>query len=152
VAAIQSTGEAVKFVDKRIHIPVEVPTQITLLNPGGSAITLYDYQQEAVEQAIKATRGIINIATNGGKTEIACGIMKCILPVLKTGQKIAFFTHSKEIFTQSHARIEKRLGIKVGKIGAGEWDEQQINVVMIPTITKYLDMPKDASKLPKTKT
>jgi superfamily II DNA or RNA helicase len=62
-----------------------------------------------------------------------------------------FFTHAKEIFGQSHKRIEERLGIKVGKIGDGKWDEQQVTIVMIPTIQKYMKEPKELPKVKKLK-
>lgn len=84
-------------------------------------------------------------------TECACGIIKCILPTLKEGQRIAFFTHSKEIFIQSHLRLEERLGIKVGKVGMGKWDVKQVTVVMIPTLSKYMDKPKGAPNTSKLK-
>jgi superfamily II DNA or RNA helicase len=103
-----------------------------------------------VWRGLQSTRGIINVATNGGKTEIACGIIQSILPKLKKDQTIAFFTHSKEIFTQSHKRIQERLGIPVGMIGNGKWDIKQVNVIMIPTVAKYLNSKKIPKNIGKT--
>lgn len=149
VLALASAGEVAEYKDLRSDIDVEVPDEIRLSHSELGYITLRDYQYESVWRSLQATRGIINVATNGGKTEIACGIIQSVLPRIKKGQTIAFFTHSKEIFTQSHKRIQERLGIKVGMIGNGKWDIQQVNVVMIPTLAKYLDskkVPKNQDK------
>ncbi len=120
-----------------------VPENMQLGHETLGHITLRDYQQEAVERAIANTRGIINVATNGGKTEIACGIIKCLLPHLPEGMCINFFTHSSEILTQSRARLSERLGMEIGIIGGMKWEPRQVNVVMIPTLSRYLKKPKD---------
>ncbi|AID50481.1 putative helicase [Bacillus phage CP-51] len=149
VWALEKTGETVEIVDKRKAIDVSLPDEIQLIDTKIGHITLRDYQYDAVKSAIKATRGIVNVATNGGKTEIAAGIIKHVLPSLKSDQRVLFFTHSKEIFSQSHKRLEERLGMKVGRVGTGVWDVQQVNVVMIPTVSKYLNpkkIPKNMNK------
>lgn len=74
-------------------------------------------------------------------TEIASGIIQQLLPYMEKGESIAFFTHSAEIFHQSAERIEERLNIKVGKIGSGEFNPRQVNVVMIPTVNANLKDP-----------
>lgn len=132
-----------EIVDDRKPIDVEVSPEIVLYEPDSptGTITLRDYQHEAVKKAIELKRGIVNVATNGGKTEIASGIIKELLPHLKSSQRILFITHSKEIMNQSAERIETRLGIKVGKVGDGVWDEKQVTIVMVPTISKHIEKP-----------
>lgn len=133
--------EDVEVIDERTGIKqVDIPEKIQLFEPTaeGGVITLRDYQYEAVETALKRKRGIVNVATNGGKTEIAGGIIKCLLPTLQKGETILFLTHSKEIFHQSAERLAKRLGIEVGKVGDGIWDVKPLTFVMIPTVSKYL--------------
>lgn len=71
-------------------------------------------------------------------TEIAGAIIQQLRPYLESGERIAFFTNNTSIFTQSIDRIEKRLGIKVGRYGAGHKDIQQVTFVMIPTINASL--------------
>ena len=140
--------EEYELIDNRTPvIDYDLPDEITLAD-GDSHITLRDYQYDAVKKALIGTRGVINVATNGGKTEIACGIIKCILPHLKPNQRIVFFTHTKEIFTQSRDRLEERLGMKIGAIGSGLWEPEQVTIAMIPTIQKYTEKPKT---LPKNK-
>lgn len=140
---LEVTEGDVEIVDNRKPLSVKVSSEIDLYEPEaeGGIITLRDYQYEAVVNAVKQKRGIVNVATNGGKTEIASGIIKQLLPSLKKGQRILFVTHSKEIASQSAKRIEKRLGIDVGIIGDGEWTEKQVTVVMIPTISKHIKKP-----------
>lgn len=146
--ALKRMGEKVEIVDKRVDRNIKIPKEIKLKHKELGSITLRDYQYESVVKGIEATRGIVNVATNGGKTEIACGIIQVLLPSIKKGERIVFFTHSKEIFTQSHKRLEERLGIKVGMVGNGKWEEEQVTIAMIPTVQKYVKKPKT---LPSTK-
>lgn len=134
-----------------------IDEEIVLGNGDEDPITLRDYQYESVQELFKEMVGIINVATNGGKTEIASGIIQQILPYLKRGERVAFFTHSKEILHQSAERIAKRLNIdisKVGKIGDGKFDikNKQVVFVMIPTLISALKDPKkDVKFTPKEK-
>lgn len=61
--------ESVEIVYNITPFDIEVPEEINLLEPNAEKgyITLRDYQRNAVEEALKKTRGIINVATNGGK-------------------------------------------------------------------------------------
>lgn len=115
----------------------EVPKPVKL-NFEGEMLPLRDYQQEALESIIEHQSGILNLATNSGKTEIASGIIDTLLPRLERGETIAFFTVSTSIFSQTADRIEERLGIRVGKYGGGKKDIRQVNVVMVPTIASAL--------------
>jgi hypothetical protein len=112
VRALARAGEVAEYKDLRKVMDAEVPDEICLSHAELGSITLRDYQYESVWRGLQSTRGIINVATNGGKTEIACGIIQCIMPKLKKGQTIAFFTHSKEIFNQSHKRYTGEIGYR----------------------------------------
>lgn len=137
ISVFEDRGEPYTIEDKRKPFNIKIPQQI-VLNDGEGTITLRDYQYEAVISALHMKRGVVNVATNGGKTEIACGIMQQVLPHLGENDRILFFTHSKEIFSQAVERISKRLGVPVGQIGSGKWNEEQVTVVMIPTISRYM--------------
>lgn len=133
----------VEIIDDREFFDINIPDEIHLLEPESESgyISLRDYQYDAVKNALQQKRGIINVATNGGKTEIASGIIQQLLPKLQEGQRILFVTHSKEIFHQSADRIEKRLNIKVGKVGDSIWEERPVTLMMIPTVSKYITKP-----------
>lgn len=120
---------------------------IQLLNGTDDPITLFDYQQKAVQAAIHDQVSMLNLATNAGKTECAAGIIHMLLPYIKSTDKVSFACFSKEIFHQSAERLEKRLGIKIGKFGDGKKDIRQVNVVMIPTLNRALEDPAKKVKL-----
>ncbi|AZU99956.1 DNA helicase [Enterococcus phage vB_EfaM_Ef2.3] len=122
----------------------DMDKEIVLNGDNNDKITLRDYQYESVEQVIKNRIGIVNVSTGGGKTEIASGLIQQITPYLESGERIAFFTNSSSIFSQSIDRIEKRLGIKVGAFGAGKKDIQQVTFVMIPTIVSAISADPEA--------
>lgn len=128
-----------------------IDEKIVLGNGDEDPITLRDYQYDSVHKAFAEQVGIINVATNGGKTEIASGIMQQVLPYLKKHHRVVFFTHSKEIMSQSAERIAKRLGMplsKIGKMGDGKFDikNKQVVFVMIPTLVSALKDPKKGVK------
>lgn len=108
---------------------------------------LRNYQVESVNNTINNTldgtllfpRGIINLATNAGKTTVAETIMRLMIPQLKKKKmNLLFVTHSKEIAFQAKKSIEKDLRIKCGFIGDGNWDVRTITIALIPTLYSRL--------------
>lgn len=78
----------------------------------------YDYQLDAAKKAVEAKQGVLRIATNGGKTEIACAITQYLK--LKT----IFMVTTRELLYQARERFIKRLGVteaEVGIVGDGNW-------------------------------
>lgn len=108
--------------------------------------TLRQYQVDAVNSValnkvlgIPFQRGVINIATNGGKTVIAEGIIAELYEQLKDcGGVLLFVTHSKEIAHQARQSIMNDLQIDVGMIGDGAWDVQTITVAIVTTIYRRM--------------
>jgi superfamily II DNA or RNA helicase len=128
-----------------------IDEEIVLGNGDEPDITLRDYQYDSVKNLFKEQIGIINVATNGGKTEIASGIVQQVLPYLGRGERIAFFTHSREIFGQAAERIAKRVGLKpreIGYVGDGKYDirNKKLVFVMVPTLVSALKDPKKGLK------
>lgn len=131
--------------------PDSIDNEIILGNGDDEPIILRDYQYEAVKKVLEEKIGIINIATNGGKTLCSAGVMKQLLPELRRDERIAFFTHSKELFYQSAESIKKALKLKdnqIGRIGDGKFSikNKQIVFVMIPTLNSALKDPKKGIK------
>lgn len=116
--------------------PSFVYSQVVSIEDAGYEPT-YDLHMPETHSFI--ANGMVN-----HNTEIASGLIQQILPALESGERIAFFTNSSSIFTQSIDRIEKRLGIKVGAFGAGKKDIQQVTFVMIPTITSAISADPEA--------
>ena len=125
----------------------DIDEEITLLDNNVGEITLRGYQYEAVYNTLTYYNGIVHVATNGGKTEMASGIIDQLLPQLRKGERIAFFTGSTEIFHQSADRLKERLNIPIGKVGAGQFDVKQVTVVMVPTMNASLKDPAQGVKV-----
>ena len=97
-----------------------------------------DYQQYTIDKACNIGRGLISIATGGGKTICAAGIIE----KLKVSPFI-FFVTSIDLLTQAKESFEAVLRqngqpLKVGQIGAGVVDIQDINVMTIQTAVRAL--------------
>jgi superfamily II DNA or RNA helicase len=135
---LQSHGIHYEIVDQRpIWTPNEVDLRLTdtLLDDNGVPykFNLYDYQQDAVEKAVQRQRGIIKIATGGGKTKTAAGI------IVALGVKpTIFYVTSMDLLMQAARDIEEvvRLNgspVKVGKIGGGHKTIGDITVMTVQT-------------------
>jgi superfamily II DNA or RNA helicase len=83
-----------------------------LLYSGSEPITLRDYQVTSIRKAMTHRRGIFNIATGGGKTEI-------ILGIAKMHGKSLTVVPSKSSLKQTFARFKKRGITDVGRCGGG---------------------------------
>lgn len=112
----------------------------------GAEKILRDYQVSTLNAiadrkifGIPFYRGIVNIATNGGKTVIAEGLMKLLLPELYARNQIFLFvTNSKEIAYQTKRSIERELNIEVGVIGDGKWSVEPITIALPTTLYKRM--------------
>jgi superfamily II DNA or RNA helicase len=94
-----------------------------------------DYQMRTIRQILRYHRGIVKVATNGGKTDIWSGLLK----VLGSPPSI-FYVPRKEIFGQTVLRFEERLGHSVGRVGDGTWapNVNGVTVAMYHTVHKRL--------------
>lgn len=98
-----------------------------------------EYQKKVVDIACNKGRGIISMATGSGKTGCAANI------IANLGvSSFVFYVTSKDLMTQAHDELERfiRLGgnpIKVGMVGAGKFDIQDITVMTVQTAIRALD-------------
>ena len=126
-----------QLVDDRPSLGNVSPLEI------GGAYVLRDYQEEAVNNALKKQRGIIKAATGAGKTVIAGSI------IAKAGAFPAcFFVTTKDLLHQAKEELEKLIfkdgkPVKVGTIGGGKCDIQDINIVTVQTAIRSLGMKFD---------
>ena len=105
----------------------------------GNTLTLYEktlreYQEEIVYDAVKNERGVIKVATGGGKTVIAAAI------IAKLNVKTIFIVNSLDLLEQTHDEFTKMLKIDIGKIGGGYCDIQKINICTIQTLHSALGL------------
>jgi len=112
-------------------------------NPGNFhpvTVQLRPYQQEGVNALLNNVhpvlgwnpRGILRVATGGGKTEMAIALYQSLpLPTI-------FFVHLKQLLTQTVARF-MNYGIVTGVIGDGTVNiNPHINIATIQTVTSLL--------------
>ena len=111
-----------------LRVPPQKGLELPLYN-----VTLRDYQKQAVELALQRQRGIIKIATGGGKTLVAASL------VAKTNVKTLILIHKIEVFYQIIETLEQVLKINVGKIGDGNCDIQKISVGLIQTVARAFE-------------
>ncbi|WJJ57826.1 DNA helicase [Staphylococcus phage 80A] len=150
---------------QRDSISIDRLRKILELYPGGEGentlkrladINVVYQKVESVEEGeviptfdvcMPKTHSFISNSIVNHNTEIASGIIDQLLPQLERGERIAFFTGSTEIFHQSADRLKQRLNIPVGKVGAGQFNIQQVTVVMVPTLNANLKDPTQGVKL-----
>ena len=89
-----------------------------------SDIVLRDYQIKSIESAIKKERGVLELPTGSGKTEIAAGLIKIM------NQRTLFLVHTKDLLNQTVDRFKKRIGLSIGSIGEGRWDVENKNIIV----------------------
>lgn len=123
----------------------KLPDKLTLDSPEGKdTFILRDYQVTAVKRLFENCTGVINYSVASGKTAIAAEIIKQLLPNLHDDERIAFFTNSSDIFSQSIVNLEKFLSIKVGRLGGGKHDIRKVTVCMIPTVARAIAIDPEA--------
>ena len=125
----------------------DLPKEFVLKDEKLGSITLRDYQDRGVRSTLMAQYGILQYATNAGKSEIGASIIEQLLPQLKKKERIVFFVPAKEIFYGLIDRLEMRLGCKIGYMGDGKKDIRQINVVLMPSLSSALKDPSNKLKL-----
>ena len=137
--ALETAGIRVQIDDRRQMPPLPAVTQSWgkgLELEGVSFAPPYDYQPEVAEAMLKAQRGIVAVATNGGKTEIACLVTAALrLPTL-------FLVPGKDLLHQTRKRFQKRLRLDeraVGVVGDGKWSPGSwVTVGTVQTLAKAL--------------
>src|SRR5699024_6571566 len=145
------TYEIVDNRPNKLVDPESIDEEINVYSSDGGTITLRDYQYEAVKSAFEEKTGVLNLSTNSGKSITAIGFIQQILPYLKDNERVALFTHTRELFQQLSDNVKTSLGIsdkELGTIGGGKFDikGKQIVMVMIPTLNSALKDPKKGVK------
>lgn len=99
---------------------------------------LHKYQEDAVSKAIDAQRGIIKIATGGGKTVTACGIIAAlgVTPSI-------FYVTSVDLLRQAKEEIERFIHLNgnpltVGAVGGGYKSIADITVMTVQTAVRAI--------------
>ncbi len=95
--------------------------------------TLRPYQQQAVDDVLQRSFGVLAAGTGSGKTVMALQV------IASRSQPTIIIVHSRELLHQWLERIETFLGIQAGQAGGGRFDPHPINVAIVNTVRKRLD-------------
>jgi len=101
-----------------------------------------DYQGFTIDRSELFTRGVISMATGGGKTVT---IVKLIAK-LQT-YPFLFFVLTKDLMDQAHDTLSTCLKVPIGRIGDGQADFQKISVCTIQTAIRALNANNSKFKL-----
>jgi len=130
-AFLEEKGFIVKFVDNRIKITEHGSYKIE----GG---TPRPYQQRIIDKSAKRQRGLVKLATGGGKTFTGAALIAelNVYPFI-------FYVPSLDLLNQTKEEFERFLYLngqpaKIGMIGGGECDIQDINVMTQQTAVRAL--------------
>jgi superfamily II DNA or RNA helicase len=102
--------------DSTIVSGFEPPTSVDY----GEPISLYPYQEIAVEQAKKGLYGILQSKAGSGKTQMGIALIK------EFGRRTLWLTHTKDLLSQSKERAERYIDkdllgtITEGKVNIGK--------------------------------
>lgn len=103
--------------------------------------TLRPYQQQAIDKAKEKHRGVIQVATGGGKTVIASGMIHQI------GQRTLFMVHTKDLLYQALTEFRKFLGEDVvGQLGDGVIDIREVTVATTQTLAQFVGFKYESAK------
>lgn len=130
-----NAGKEIEIVDKRPPKSIGKPKNI-LDNLQKIGKTPYPYQMEIMDVIDKNDRGIIKVATGGGKSLIAA------LIAAKLGKKTIIYVIGKDLLYQFHDFFSQCFDEPVGIIGDGKCEIHDINIASIWTIGQALGMDK----------
>ncbi len=137
-----STGllpKALDLIRKKTKINIQDDRDMESFTCFPTSVILRPYQKEAINLAITNTfegvwwpRGIIQVATGGGKTIIAAAMIHM------TDKRTVHIVHTKSLLHQTYEVFHK-LGINVGRYGDGIKDTE--NQVIVATVQSLMSKP-----------
>lgn len=128
-------GYPVRLVIKQAPEPLGPENPI--VDEFGNADPRYDFQLHALRQVEKHKRGIIQVATGGGKSKVAK------LIAARFRRMTAFITTRGVLLYQMRDSFEKDCNFNTGIIGDGIWRPVRgVNCCMVQTFIAQLKEPK----------
>jgi superfamily II DNA or RNA helicase len=130
-----AAGKEVEIVDKRPPKSVGEPKDVSdrLAKMG---ITPYDYQQRIVDNIDGYEKGIIKLATGGGKSLIAA------LITARIGKGTIIYVVGKDLLYQFYKLFSDVFEEEIGLIGDGHCRIKNINIASVWTVGQALGMKK----------
>jgi superfamily II DNA or RNA helicase len=132
-SALDSTGKLPEIIDK---LP-----KINSINVE-SKVVLREYQERFVKDIIKGGSGIAVASPGSGKTVIGMELIS------RLKMKTLWITHTGTLAKQSISRAKEFLNTdKIGYIGGGKWDIQDVTVALVQTLSRR-DLSSIAKEFP----
>lgn len=132
-AELKKQGHEVRLV--RRPLPVPDGAENPIVDEFGNEDPRYDYQLEALRRVERHGRGIIQVATGGGKSKIA----KLIVHRFR---KMTLFVTTRGVLMYQMKDGFVDAGLNVGVIGDGIWAPVKgVNVGMVQTLVAKLQEP-----------
>jgi superfamily II DNA or RNA helicase len=131
----QTKGRPLEIVDTRPEPGVGQPIDI-IAKLAAMGKRPYPYQLEAVEAALRHERGIIRIATGGGKTIVAALVTAAL------GKSTVIYVIGKDLLYQIHALFSSLFDVPIGIIGDGRCETADINVATVWSVGQALGLRK----------
>jgi superfamily II DNA or RNA helicase len=94
---------------------------------------LRPYQQQAVDDVVQRSFGVLEAGTGSGKTVMALNV------IARRRQPTIIIVHSRELLHQWMERISTFLGIEAGQAGGGRFAPQPLTVAIVNTARKRLE-------------
>ena len=99
---------------------------------------LWPHQVEAAAKAQVYKRGVIMMATGGGKTIMFCSLLASL------GRRGIVLVHRSDLLLQTYNVVKKCItGCEIGYVGDGEFKEGDILVASIHTVAKCINVASD---------
>lgn len=120
LSCLDQYGIEYTVLDKRVKPSFNSINQFNLV--------LRDYQKETVGKMLDCDRGIVKIATGGGKSVIIADF------IAKTNVPTLVIVPKRVLLKQLHDNFEKWLGVEVGIIGDGVCQPKNITVATMQSL------------------
>ena len=131
----KAAGKTIDIFDKRPAKSTGKPIDI-LSNLKRLGKDPYPYQMEILDVIDKNDRGIIKVATGGGKSLVAA------LIAAKLGKKTIIYVIGKDLLYQFHDFFTAIFDEPIGIIGDGQCEIHNINIASIWTVGQAIGMKK----------
>lgn len=131
-----AAGKPLEIEDRRPAKSIGTPREI-LVNLEKMGKSPYPYQLEILDVIDKYDRGIIKVATGGGKSLIAA------LVAAKLGKKTIIYVIGKDLLYQFHTFFSQVFDEPIGIIGDGQCQIHDINIASIWTVGQAIGMKKN---------
>lgn len=128
IVTLSNFGYKVDIIDERT-VPTGKPLKL-------HGVTLRDYQEEAVDELVSKTRGLLMAGTGSGKTVVIAGVLA------KLGLKSLIVVPTTILLSQTAERLGNMLGVPVGMVGDGICCIENITVATFQSLTDSEDTKK----------